>query len=90
MMNKIRDAAGIQAALLGFDVDLDIKPAKRSNATKRGYPTILLRMIMFGIAVAGWIVYEKEMSRFCRTIGSSAPIKTDLLDAGHTLFEPVR
>ena len=54
MYEKIRDAAGLSALSLGFDIDLDIKDPNRSHATKRGYPTVLLRILLTGAAIHIW------------------------------------
>ena len=74
MFDKIRDAAGLQATALGFDIDLDIKPEVRTNATNRGYPTILLRMILLGIALASWYVNENELSALMKQHGPGVPM----------------
>ena len=55
---KIRDAAGLQALTLGFDIDLEIKPAVRSHAMKRGYPTVLLRIILIAVGFYTWNLTE--------------------------------
>lgn len=36
LIEKIKESAGFSALTLGFDVDLEIKSAKRSRALKRG------------------------------------------------------
>jgi len=90
MFNKIKDAAGLQAAALGFDIDLDIKPAKRTNATSRGLSTVMLRWSLLGLAAATWFVCENELSRTMVSNGINAPVKLNLKDAGHDFFTPVR
>lgn len=54
LVDKIRGAAGIQAMALGFDIDLDIKPAKRGRALNRGYPTVLLRIFLLFVFLRLW------------------------------------
>ena len=89
MLNKIRDAAGLQAAALGFDVDLDIKVAGRTNATNRGYPTVLLRLMLLALAVKTWFVSEQALLNSMRLHDESAPVAVSLADAGHRLAEPL-
>ena len=76
--------------MLGFDIDLDIKPAKRSDALNRGYPTVLLRIILFGLCCTTWYVYEHDLARLMNANAMGSPVKIALADAGHTFFMPVR
>ena len=50
LIEKIKESAGFSALTLGFDIDLAIKPAKRGRAISRGYPTVLLRLILVAIS----------------------------------------
>jgi hypothetical protein len=69
---------------------LDIKPAKRGNATNRGYPTVLLRILLFGICCVTWYVYENDLAKLMNAHAMGSPMKMSLSDAGHTFFMPVR
>lgn len=59
LIEKIRNAAGIQAMTLGLDISLDVKVAKRDAAINRGYPTVLLRMILLAASLYTWFSTEK-------------------------------
>ena len=58
LIEKIRNAAGVQAMTLGLDIDLDVKAAKRGSAINRGYPTILLRIVLLFVGLQLWHASE--------------------------------
>lgn len=43
---------------LGLDINLDVKTAKRGSAINRGYPTILLRIVLLFAALKLWFASE--------------------------------
>ena len=90
MFEKIRDAAGLQAMALGFDVDLDIKPAVRTHATKRGYPTVLLRVVLMAVSIYAFVATEKSLADLMSYHGYGEPLKLHLSDYGHKVLSPVR
>jgi hypothetical protein len=90
MYEKIRDAAGLQALSLGFDIDLDIKPHVRSHATTRGYPTVLLRVVLMAAGIWVWCHTENTLKDLMDHHGKGEPIKLHLSDYGQKFFSPLK
>lgn len=90
MMDSIRDAAGVQAMSLGFDVDLEIKSEVRTHASKRGYPTVLLRIILTMIGIKFWLSSEQALWDLIASHGKGEPLAIKLSDYGHELFKPLK
>jgi hypothetical protein len=86
LIEKIKESAGFSAMTLGFDIELEIKPAKRKRATSRGYPTVLLRLLLIAISTQLWFTTEQAVEKMITQV--TEPVH--LYDIGHVYFTWLR
>jgi hypothetical protein len=89
--------AGIVGTALGFDVPLCVNESY-SVSQRRGYPTVLLRLVIAGTGLYAWFQTEHALSEWLQQQSGQgteygawiAPAPAEHYDPGHELFAPLR
>ena len=85
--------AGAIAYTLGLDMPVCIHESGSGRSSKRGYPTVLCRLVISGLGLYAWYQTQQRVSEWLQSGGDQSwdmPDPATHYDPGFVLFAPLR